>query len=134
MGIRFSLESSHHRQDEDRSAAFWIGCMPNPGPLPSCWDELVDWTEDATEIFQVYLRIRKAEADDASIEEEMQFIPFVSREKSAQIHSLPSWKWLQRAQFFAENVRVSRSAELRKSLISHPCLLCHLGLNCCIEA
>ena len=107
MGIANSVLHGRGGQesDQDVSLAFWIGNMPSPGPLPSCWDELSDWTNDASEVFQVYLRIRRAEADVETVDEEMQFLPFVASDKSSAVYDLPSMEWLQRAQFFAENVR-----------------------------
>jgi hypothetical protein len=110
MGNIHAAAGRHLGLDEDPGFVSLIGQLASPPPLPTCWDELHDWAEDASEIFQMYLRIRNCEKDDSPPEaDEIQFIPFVCSEKSEDVYNLPSIEWLDRAQFYADNVRTWRA-------------------------
>jgi hypothetical protein len=112
MGNIHAAARRHLGLDEDPGFASLIGQLASPPPLPMCWDELHDWAEDASEIFQMYLRIRNCGKDHSPGADEIQlFIPFVFSEKSEEVDNLPSIEWLDRAQFYADNVRTCWRAE-----------------------
>jgi hypothetical protein len=107
MGNIYSAARRHLGLDEDPGFASLIGQLASPQPLPTCWDELHDWAEDASGIFQMYLRIRNCEKEHSPGADEIQFIPFVFSEKSEDVYNLPSIEWLDRARFYADNVRTN---------------------------
>jgi hypothetical protein len=95
---------------------FWVGPMETTAVhFPTCWDELLDWTEEASNIFQHYLRIRIAgketttytnrmEVADHESDMELHFIPHVLKSAGDQIRNLPSMEYLDRIKYLAENV------------------------------
>jgi hypothetical protein len=112
LGQRFALRW------DNSGFHFWVGPMETTAAhFPTCWDELLDWTEEASNIFQHYLRIRIAgqetttyatpmeEADHES-NTELQFIPHLLKSAEDQIRNLPSMEYLDRIKYLAEIVRV----------------------------
>ena len=120
MGNRISLTRRSFGL-ESNSFAFWMGNMPISSPrLPMCWDELADWSDDASDVFQVFLRVRKTESEVDVLADEIQFIPYVLKEKCEDVYSLSSMEWLERTQFYAENVSLASTGAINYFLLYSP--------------
>jgi hypothetical protein len=103
MGNRNSLVTN---SSTEHSFCFWVGQKPQfETPIPSCWEELIDWTQDASRVLQIFRRRQKL-YDDGKEDfcDETQFIPYVAEEKSEEVYSLASLSMIDRAGFYAENV------------------------------
>lgn len=98
---------------------------PSPGLVPMCWDELVDWTEEATLMTEMIQQRKrgdlnnlfsqpKKEADALSSQSltssswhqvELKFIPFVSScESEESLDRLSSLTYMEKVQFYQESV------------------------------
>jgi hypothetical protein len=120
MGNRFSLGRHFLWRKDEGGLSFWMG-PAQPGfdsHFPSCSDELLDWTFEASEMFQLYLRkgVSRRDTKDNKIEEAqlptVTFIPFVLKSSSKSVHDIPSMSTLNRIRFLAENVSDSRKKSL----------------------
>jgi hypothetical protein len=97
----------------DGDDRYWMGPVDGSSRLPLCWDELLDWAEEASQMFQLYLRTRNSENESVDVLNartrvgiELQLIPYVFKSKRDNIRNLPSMKYFDRVQFFAENVSI----------------------------
>jgi hypothetical protein len=106
---------------DDGGLHFWVGPMETTtaAPCPTCWDELLDWTEEASKIFQHYLRIRIAGKGRTRIEcadlldTEVQFFSRILKSGGDPIRNLPSMKYLDLIKSLTENVSKWFSVYLR---------------------
>jgi hypothetical protein len=85
-------------------ASFWLGGLSDFSavPLPTGWDEPLDWTEHASEISAAI-----ANLDSSVIQEEHQVIrivPYVLSSSRKQVNSLLNMPYIERAAFYAESV------------------------------
>jgi hypothetical protein len=81
--------------------------------MPSCWDELLDWTEDASHIFHIFLKLQSSDVDANTETSEdapnveaatLYFQPFVLKQEETQLNEIPSLNMIDQAAFLAENV------------------------------
>jgi hypothetical protein len=100
--------------------------LPSALPLPLGWDELLDWTEDATlttallrqsNLCQIENNKNDCDADapDARTRQSgpnisHRFIPFTLKGESYMAEKLPEMSWLQRASFYSDNVSFARQS------------------------
>lgn len=85
---------------------------PSPGLVPLCWEELVDWTDDATsltEIIHHQSSILNSTSSNGSkrngILRGIQFVPYLSvYEREDALKKLASRTYMQRVQFYQESV------------------------------
>ena len=77
---------------------------PTPGSIPLCWEELIDWTEEATSLTNVaYSRDRGSCAEKPGMK--IRFVPFVAaHESDVALKKLASQTYMERAQFYQESV------------------------------
>jgi len=97
-------------------AGLFVASSNNYPPIPGCWDEMLDWTEEASLIFQLYL-FRNSKATDNNEEElgeQIQFVPYIRREKSATVNNISSMTYAKRTEFFAEHVFIAVSPKKDK--------------------
>lgn len=98
---------------EDGNSTFWIGPVKSghDSYFPSCSDELLDWTYEASVMFQLYLQkgisrrgvyMDKNPAED--VPSAITFLPLVLKSSYETVPSIPSMTILDRIRFFAENV------------------------------
>lgn len=101
-------------------ALLWLGGKIHPAAvsLPSCWDEFLDWAEDATNITAV-LRINNlcnvettsnSIADDRIRETDASptFTPLALNGDCEILENLPSMTWMERASLYSESVSLIR--------------------------
>jgi len=124
MGDRLSRlvhnASLNHNNDLRCFTSLWMGNdTPNVVRLPSCLDELLDWSERAavlTEILYNSKRVRDGNAtnvDDSCAErvctpkkeDLIRFVPYALADSSNDIENISSMSWIERASFYTENVR-----------------------------
>jgi len=98
----------------------WLGgrMHPNAVSLPKCWDELLDWTEDATVMTALLRESNLCEiptnddtdrssttAPDERIRyKSPKFTPLVLKGDSKVLDELPGMTWMQRASLYSESV------------------------------
>lgn len=95
--------------------------MPaSPGLIPLCWEDLIDWTNDATTITEhVYQRNKEEDSfgtllSAANLSPKpnlimrgIRFVPYVSiHETEEALKKLASQSYMERAQFYQESVRM----------------------------
>jgi hypothetical protein len=117
-GSRLPQDASHHHHKEaliptsPSRMGFAVMCFGVGGrsdrsaaeqPLPLAWDELLDWTEDASK------RLIVMSTDEASLNSEstsvVRIIPFLRSATSRhELDSLPSMTHQERATFYARSV------------------------------
>jgi len=93
---------------------------PTPGIIPLCWEELVDWTEEATALtvsIAGALGGRKKEEEERLLfpnhttsskrgHGTITFVPYVTADESEDVlKTLASRTYMERAQFYQESVR-----------------------------
>ncbi|CAB9499633.1 expressed unknown protein [Seminavis robusta] len=100
------------------------GPMPaTPGIIPLCWDELLDWADDATFLAEVVhqrnaaisQQLRGSTAASSTeqgraihIKRGIRFVPYVSlHETEDALRKLASQSYMERAQFYQESVLVA---------------------------
>lgn len=86
---------------------------PTPGLIPLCWDDLIDWTIEATLIREKVYQSREevlgllpsAVTESDAVARRIRFVPYVSlHETDAALQKLPSQSYMERAQFYQESV------------------------------
>lgn len=99
---------------------------PSPGLIPVCWDELVDWTEEASSLTEVvrrrrhsssrFLGPRNSKAEEGP--QTIQFIPYVSYGASDEktLDRLPTLSYMEKVQFYQESVRSLWCIEMRSTI------------------
>lgn len=101
------------RQDEDVRRCLWVGPIvgANRSRIPACWDELLDWTIDASQIFDLFLQTRSSEANVAEEQEgnsksnaKINFVPYALHTQAEHIRALPSMEYCDQEKFLFENV------------------------------
>ena len=141
MGVFHSTISNSHRGGgiEDPILSFWFGDKIQrmaSRPLPTCWDELLDWTDDASEIFQAFekrtnfnlLSTRKYDKLDeedthaatmplkaktktdpsSNIQTTTRLVPLVLKDQVSSLRNLPAMeRFVERGKFYAEHVSLS---------------------------
>ena len=89
---------------------------PTPGLIPLCWEELLDWADDATTLTEeahqrnAAINLLCGQPSEISITPALKagvrFIPYVSVvESDAALKKLASQTYMERAQFYQESVR-----------------------------
>ena len=89
---------------------------PTPGLIPLCWEELLDWAEDATALAEVVHQRNSAISEllcgtssnsaEANVGRGVRFVPYVSvHETDAALKRLACQSYMERAQFYQESVR-----------------------------
>ena len=83
---------------------------PTPGLIPLCWEDLVDWTDEATALTKsVYSGGTTVKITGASPSTSVLFVPYVlAHETDPALKKLPSQRYMERAQFYQESVRLVR--------------------------
>lgn len=94
---------------------------PTPGLIPLCWEDLIDWTTDATAIAeQIHDLSTKNEGNELynflpAVGEKIRgirFVPLVSLgETETALKKLASLSYMDRAQFYQESVVVAIKSE-----------------------
>ena len=83
---------------------------PTPGSIPLCWEELVDWTEEATALANAAYGYESSSTKNIrglSPSLTIRFVPFVSaHENEAALKNLASRTYMERAQFYQESVSI----------------------------
>lgn len=113
MGNRFPFGRLLLSGNED-GRNFWLGTEHQrslDSHFPSCSDELLDWTFEASVMFHLYLnkgvsrRGAKMDKDPAvNAPESITFIPYVLTSSCEDVQKIPSMNMLNRLRFFADNV------------------------------
>jgi len=86
-------------------ATLWIGKMDRfeVSRLPSSWDELMDWCDDAEHISSSF------ESRENSSNQQIERIEaLVYASEKHRVNYVPSWTPMEQAQFFAESVSYYR--------------------------
>jgi hypothetical protein len=112
MGNQFSLRCHFLWSKDESGLNFWMGPVQAgfDSHFPTCSDELLDWTFEASEMFQLYLRkgvSRRGTKENQAEQDKplsMTFVPFVLKSSSKSAHDIPSMSILNRMRFLAENV------------------------------
>lgn len=86
---------------------------PTPGSIPLCWEELVDWTEEASALANAAYTYESSSAKNIkgiTPSMKIRFVPFVSaHESEAALKNLASQTYMERAQFYQESVCIMKS-------------------------
>ena len=128
--------NSTSRGIEDPIFSFWFGDrIPRTSRLlPTCWDELLDWTSEATMVFQTFVNRNNDEFESAITDKQycageirdtnpltseptksikpirgtpvtIRFVPLVLNDQIAALQNLHAMeRFDQRGKFYAENV------------------------------
>lgn len=77
--------------------------------LPSSWDELLDWTEDAEKLsVSISSHVHQHHQGDVASSEDhsvVRIVPLVQQTDKQRLESLPTIPPIEQAIFFAESVR-----------------------------
>jgi hypothetical protein len=76
-------------------------------PLPNCWDELLDWTVEATNLTAIIHTHQSGKGHQQTHRRHattIRFIPFVDSSQIDKVGQLPCTSRIERATFFAESV------------------------------
>lgn len=116
MGQRISLADGgrpHHRSSKRTNdikqsfsvmefASIWLGGLDfSAVPLPTGWDELLDWAEHASEISAAIENVDSPVIQEHGV---IQIVPYVLSSARKQLDCLPSLPYIDRATFYAESV------------------------------
>lgn len=116
-------------QGTNEAIGFWLG--PAKGGfdmhLPSCSDELIDWTDEATQILRLFLQkgvsrqFAKSRPDSKRKYLKLSIKPLVLASSTQECQHLPSLGLIERVRFFAENVSLPPRKGIAANQITSSC-------------
>jgi len=107
---------------------------PTPGNIPLCWEELVDWTEEATILAEVsrsrdFIFNNAKRSRKHSTNSNVRFVAYVAaHETEDALKNLASQTYMERVQFYQESVRICWLREKAEQFLS-PAFLIYLPLS-----
>jgi hypothetical protein len=86
---------------------------PSPGLIPLCWEDVIDWTTEATLVTEKVFQRNNCNHEILGLlpslitgATRLRFVPYVCNDETdAAINKLASQSYMERAQFYQENVR-----------------------------